>query len=59
MQRAIERDEQSRSNYAVCAVNLGRVGKTFDDAALREVVDTISNVRDCLLEIVDFNVEVR
>jgi malonyl CoA-acyl carrier protein transacylase len=59
MQRAVERDEQSRSNYAMCAVNPGRVGKTFDDAALREVVDTISNVRDCLLEIVNFNVEVR
>ncbi|KAH9953906.1 acyl transferase domain-containing protein, partial [Lactifluus volemus] len=49
MQRAVERDELSRSNCAMCA--------TFDDAALREVVDTISNVRDCLLEIVNFNVE--
>ncbi|KAI9439787.1 fatty acid synthase [Lactarius indigo] len=57
MQRAVERDEQSRSNYAMCAINPGRVSKTFDDAALREVVDTISNLRDCLLEIVNFNVE--
>ena len=30
----------------------------FDDAALREIVDTTSNARDCLLEIVNFNVEV-
>lgn len=59
MQRAVERDEQSRSNYAMCAINPSRVSKTFDDAALREVVDTISNLRDCLLEIVNFNVEVR
>ncbi|KAF8271214.1 fatty acid synthase [Lactarius quietus] len=57
MQRAVERDELSRSNYAMCAVNPGRVSKTFDDAALREVVDTISDLRDCLLEIVNFNVE--
>ena len=58
MQHAVERDEQGRSNYAMCAVNPSRVGKTFDDAALREIVDTISN-RECLLEIVNFNVEVR
>jgi fatty acid synthase subunit alpha, fungi type len=59
MQHAVERDEQGRSNYAMCAVNPSRVGKTFDDAALREIVNTISNRRDCLLEIVNFNVEVR
>jgi fatty acid synthase subunit alpha len=53
MQRAVERDEQSCSNYAMCTVS--RVSKTFDDAALREVVDTM--LRDCLLEIV--NVDVR
>jgi hypothetical protein len=55
-QRAVERDKQSRSNYAMCAVI---VSKTLDGAALREVVDTISNLRDCLLEIVNLNVEVR
>jgi fatty acid synthase subunit alpha len=59
MQRAVERDKQSRSSYAMCAVNPSRVSKMFDDAALCEVVDTISNVGDCLLEIVNFNVEVR
>jgi len=59
MQHAAERDEQGHSNYAVCAINPCRVGKTFDDAALREIVETISNDRDCLLEIVDFKVEVR
>jgi len=43
MQHAVECDERGRSNYAICAVNPSRVGKTFDDAALREIVDAISN----------------
>lgn len=51
MQQPVERDEQGRSNYAMCAVNPSRVGKTFDDAALREIVNTISNGRDCLFEV--------
>jgi fatty acid synthase subunit alpha len=59
MQHAVERDGQVTQNYATYAVNLGRVGMTFDDAALREIVNTISSGRDCLLEIVDLNVEVR
>jgi fatty acid synthase subunit alpha, fungi type len=59
LQRAVERDEQSRSDYAICVVSPSRVCKTFDGAALREIVDTISNARDCLLGIVNFNVEVR
>ena len=58
MQRAVERDEQNRSNYAMCAVNPGRVSKTFNDAALREVVDSIAHRTDLLLEIVNYNVEV-
>ncbi|CAL1716945.1 unnamed protein product [Somion occarium] len=57
MQRAVERDAQNRSNYAMCAVNPGRISKTFNDAALREVVDSISQRTGCLLEIVNFNVE--
>lgn len=58
MQRAVERDAQNRSNYAMCAVNPSRILKTFNDAALREVVDTISHRTGCLIEIVNFNVEV-
>ena len=42
MQRAVERDSKNRSNYAMIAVNPGRISKTFTDAALREVVDDIS-----------------
>ena len=59
MQRAVERDSQNRSNYAMCAVNPSRVHKTFSDAALREVVDSISLSTSSLLEIVNYNVEVR
>jgi len=57
MQHAVERDEQGCSNYAMCAVNLSRVGKTFDDAALCEIVNTISNGRDCLLGIVNLTLK--
>ena len=48
MQCAVECDEQGRSNNAMCAANPSCVGKTFDDAALREIVDTILS-RECLL----------
>jgi fatty acid synthase subunit alpha len=59
MQRAVERDAHNRSNYAMCAVNPSRIGKSFNDAALREVVDTVSHQTSLLLEIVNYNVEVR
>ena len=58
MQRAVERDSENRSNYAMCAVNPSRISKTFSDAALREVVDTIAFKSSALLEIVNYNVEV-
>lgn len=58
MQRAVERDSENRSNYAMCAVNPSRISKTFSDAALREVVDSIAASTDTLLEIVNYNVEV-
>ena len=59
MQRAVERDSENRSNYAMCAVNPSRISKTFTDAALREVVDSIAVRTGTLLEIVNYNVEVR
>ena len=57
-QRAVERDSENRSNYAMCAVNPSRISPTFGDAALREVVDSIATWTASLLEIVDYNVEV-
>ncbi|GBE87869.1 fatty acid synthase [Sparassis crispa] len=57
MQRAVERDAHNRSNYAMCAVNPSRISKTFTDAALREVIDDIAHRTQCLLEIVNYNVE--
>ena len=59
MQRAVERDSENRSNYAMCAVNPSRISPSFNDSALREVVDDISRKTNRLLEIVNFNVEVR
>jgi len=58
MQRAVERDSENRSNYAMCAVNPSRISKTFTDAALREVIDSIAVRTGTLLEIVNYNVEV-
>jgi fatty acid synthase subunit alpha len=52
MQRAVERDSEDHSNYAMCAVNRSRMSKTSTDATLREVVDTITVPTDSL-EIID------
>jgi fatty acid synthase subunit alpha, fungi type len=51
MQHAVERDEQGRSNYAVCAVNPSRVGKAFDDAALR--AGPAASIEDVAIRVVD------
>ena len=58
MQSAVERDSQNRSNYAMCAVNPSRISKTFNEAALREVVEIVGRRTDALLEIVNHNVKV-
>lgn len=57
MQVAVPRDELGRSNYGMCAVNPARVGGSFDDAALRFVVEEVASSTGWLLEIVNYNVE--
>ncbi|BGP33270.1 fatty acid synthase alpha subunit Lsd1 [Rhodotorula toruloides] len=57
MQRAVERDHLNRSSYGMVAVNPSRIGKSFGDAALREVVDTIARRGNILIEVVNYNVE--
>ncbi|ANB12603.1 tetrafunctional fatty acid synthase subunit FAS1 [Sugiyamaella lignohabitans] len=57
MQVAVPRDSAGRSNYGMVAVNPSRVSPTFNDAALRFVVDHISQQTKWLLEIVNYNVE--
>lgn len=57
MQVAVPRDELGRSNYGMCAVNPTRVNPTFNDAALRFVVDEVAEKTGWLLEIVNYNVE--
>ncbi|KAF3910427.1 hypothetical protein ABW20_dc0105531 [Dactylellina cionopaga] len=56
MQVAVERDDQGRSNYSMCAVNPSRVSKNFSEQALQFVVDNISTETGWLLEIVNLNV---
>jgi fatty acid synthase subunit beta len=56
MQVAVERDEQGRSNYSMCAVNPSRISNTFNEQALQYVVENISEVTGWLLEIVNYNV---
>ena len=43
----------------MCGVFPSCISKTFTDAALREVVDSIAVRTGTLLEIVNYNVEVR
>ena len=56
MQVAVERDEQGRSNYGMCAVNPSRISKTFNEQALQYVVENIMETTTWLLEIVNLNV---
>ena len=58
MQRAVERDDQNRSNYAISAVDPSYISATFNDIALHEVIDSIGHKTGLLLEIVNSNVEV-
>ncbi|MCJ1474414.1 beta subunit of fatty acid synthetase [Lambiella insularis] len=56
MQVAVERDEQGRSNYSMCAVNPSRISKTFNEQALQYVVENIAEATGWLLEIVNYNI---
>ncbi len=56
MQRAVHRDAEGKSQYAMMAANPSRVGKTFSESALREIVDAISQQKSILLQIVNLNV---
>lgn len=56
MQRAVQRDAAGKSQYAMMAANPSRVGKSFSEEALREIVDQISSQKDILLQIVNLNV---
>ncbi|KAI8824957.1 uncharacterized protein EV422DRAFT_605412 [Fimicolochytrium jonesii] len=57
MQVAVQRDEQGRSEYGMCAVNPSRVSHTFNQQALKFIVDTIATQSNSLLEIVNYNVD--
>ncbi|KAK8033901.1 fatty acid synthase subunit beta [Apiospora marii] len=57
MQLAIPRDLEGHTGYSMVAANPSRVGKYFDDKALRHIVRYIHQESGELLEIVNFNVE--
>ncbi|KAJ3021482.1 3-oxoacyl-[acyl-carrier-protein] synthase [Thoreauomyces humboldtii] len=57
MQVAVHRDSEGRSDYGMCAVNPIRVSHTFNEQALRFIVEAISRQSSALLEIVNFNVD--
>lgn len=57
MQRAVQRDEEGRSNYGMMACNPSRIGASFSDAAFNEIVDTVSRESGRLLQIVNYNVQ--
>ncbi|KAI0011643.1 sterigmatocystin biosynthesis fatty acid synthase subunit beta [Xylariaceae sp. FL0662B] len=57
MQFAIPRDSDGQTGYAMMATNPSRVGKHFDDNALRALVRHIAQESGELLEIVNFNIE--
>ncbi|CCG83263.1 putative Fatty acid synthase beta subunit [Taphrina deformans PYCC 5710] len=57
MQVAVPRDSLGRSEYAMMAVNPSRIGKTFNETALRYVVDHVATQTSWLVEIVNYNVE--
>ena len=43
----------------MCAINPSRISKTFNEAALREVVEIVGRRTDALLDIAHYNVDVR
>lgn len=57
MQVAVPRDSFGRSNYGMVAINPSRVSASFNDAALRFVVDCVGKKTGWLIEIVNYNVE--
>ncbi|KAJ3148374.1 3-oxoacyl-[acyl-carrier-protein] synthase [Geranomyces michiganensis] len=57
MQVAVHRDSQGRSDYGMCAVNPLRVSHTFNEQALKFIVEAIARQSEALLEIVNYNVD--
>ena len=56
MQVAVPRDVKGRSDYGMVAVNPSRVGESFDEEALKFVVDTIKDLSGQVIQIVNYNV---
>ncbi|KAF8295330.1 hypothetical protein DL93DRAFT_2103254 [Clavulina sp. PMI_390] len=57
MQGAVERSHLNHSNDAMCTVNPRRISDTFNESALRKVVEIIGRRTKALIKIVDYNIE--
>ncbi|ORX74095.1 hypothetical protein DL89DRAFT_253981 [Linderina pennispora] len=53
---SVERDQQSRSQYGMAAINPSRVGESFDQDSLAFVVKSIGVQGGALLELINYNV---
>ncbi|KAH8807720.1 fatty acid synthase beta subunit [Xylogone sp. PMI_703] len=57
MQNSMQRDESGRTDYSMVAVNPSRVGRTFKETDLKQLVELVVSITGVLLEVVNFNVE--
>ncbi|KAG9238188.1 fatty acid synthase [Amylocarpus encephaloides] len=57
MQFAVERDQEGRSEFGMCAVNPARLSKPVDGACLQRLSGAIASTTSTLLEVVNFNIE--
>ncbi|EED22445.1 malonyl CoA-acyl carrier protein transacylase, putative [Talaromyces stipitatus ATCC 10500] len=56
MQAAVDRDEEGRSNYSMCAVNPSRICAGFSEQTLQNLVGQITDITGSFLEVVNLNV---
>ncbi|RFU28596.1 hypothetical protein B7463_g7748, partial [Scytalidium lignicola] len=56
---AVDRDNNGLSNYTMCAVDPSRIGISYNEEGLQFLIQTISEVTNWTLEIVNFNVQDR
>ncbi|RDL38698.1 uncharacterized protein BP5553_03038 [Venustampulla echinocandica] len=56
MQFAVDRDQDGRSEFGMCAVNPTRLSKPFDGPCLKLLSTAIASATSTLLEVVNFNI---
>ncbi|KAJ2832438.1 fatty acid synthase alpha subunit Lsd1 [Coemansia erecta] len=56
MQSAVPRDEQGYSGFGMVAVNPSRIGASFNEDMLHQVIEAIQDASSDLLQLVNYNV---